>query len=216
MKILPASPRNRAVSALEVVVIIAVVGLLAGLLIPPAGTSKNKVLRIACGNQLKSVAVAFRIWAGDHGDQYPMAFYTNAAGLPAFADSSNAFRYFQVLSNELSTPKIAWCPADRMRRAAVNFTSDFNNQQVSYFVGLQANELKPDLFLAGDRNLTNGLGLHNGVLELAPNQNAGWSGKLHQGAGNVALSDCSVSWSSSAFLEKSLARSMATNWLLFP
>ena len=200
----------------ELIVIIAVVGLLAAMLIMPAGTDKSKVLRIVCGNQLKSVAFAFRIWAGDNGDRYPMAFYTNAAGGPAFADSSNAFRYFEVISNELSTPVLLVCPKDRARRIATNFTSDFNNQRVSYFVGLQARKSNPNLLLAGDRDLTSGPGPLDGVLTLSTNQSARWLGKLHPEGGNVALTDGSVSQLTSSGLNTAVLHSGVTNWLLFP
>ncbi len=137
MKILRAHSKNRALSLPELVVIMAVVGLLVAVFILPAVVPRRtKAIPINCVNHLKQVALAFRLWAGDNGEQYPMAAYTNATGGPAFSDSSNAFRYFQIMSNEFSSAKILLCPMDGERQFATNFTSDFNNLRVSYFVGL--------------------------------------------------------------------------------
>ncbi len=216
MKILPATPRNRAVSLPELVAILAVVVLLFVIFILPSGILKNKAPRIYCVNNLKQVASAFRVWGADHGGQYPMGVYTNAMGGQAFADSSNSFRYFQVMSNELSEPKIAWCPEDGKRRAAVNFTSDFSNHRLSYFVGLQAAESNPNMFLAGDRNITNGLPVKNGLLLLDTNRVAGWTRQIHHGAGNIAFTDGSVQQLTSSGLNTAMLHSGITNWLVFP
>ncbi len=216
MKILPASPRARALSLPELVMIMAVVGLLLLILIPGLVPRRKNSVQFGCLIHLKQVALGFQLWASDHDGQYPMAYFTNTAGGPAFADSSNAYRYFQALSNELLYTSLLICPTERTRSAATNFTSDFNNQRLSYFVGLQARQSNSNLFLAGDRDLTNRQTLQNGILQVTTNQNARWSGKLHRGGGNVALADGSAMWLPDAALEKALAKSMATNVLLFP
>ncbi|MBC8094641.1 MAG: type II secretion system protein, partial [Akkermansiaceae bacterium] len=68
-------------------------------------------------------------------------------------------RHFQILSNELSAPKLLRCPADKDRNAATNFTTDLTLDRLSYFVGLDASTTNPELLLAGDRNITNGTSL---------------------------------------------------------
>ena len=57
-----------------------------------------------------------------------------------FNTGADTFRHFQVMSNELSTPKILVCPADT-RVAAANFVR-LKNQNVSYFVGLEASDVE--------------------------------------------------------------------------
>ncbi len=65
---------------------------------------------------------------------------------------------FDVMSNELSTPKVVICPADD-RTAKTNFGADFTNvvtggnYSVSYFAGRDADETMPKMFLTGDRNI---------------------------------------------------------------
>jgi hypothetical protein len=59
---------------------------------------------------------------------------------------------------------VVHCPSDRERVAATNFDAGFGNANVSYFTGLDADEAWPKIFLAGDRNVTNGTPVQNGVL----------------------------------------------------
>jgi prepilin-type processing-associated H-X9-DG protein len=101
------------------------------------------------------------------------------------------------LSNDLGDPKILVCPADT-RVPAKDLGPGFSNANLSYFVGLDAEETYPSMFLYGDRNLTNGLPIQDGILVLMPNRPLGWTRELHDRQGNVALADGSVQgWTSS-------------------
>ena len=169
-------------------IIIAVIAILAAMLLPALASAKRKAQRINCVNNLKQDAIAFRLWEGDNGDKYPMAVSTNKNGTMEY--TGEVFRHFQVMSNELSTPKILVCPADD-RTAAASFAR-LKNQNVSYFLGLDATEVRPQLLLTGDRNVTNGLSPVRSVLELRPEIPAGWTEAMHTGNGNVGLADGSV------------------------
>ena len=120
---------------------------------------------------------------------------------------ADTFRHFQVMSNELSTPKILICPADT-RTAANNFPR-LKNQNISYFVGLEANDMNPQMFLDGDRNITGASEPQNGILKLVPGQRASWTEKIHVNQGNVGLSDGSVQQYSNAMLSNALKNSGA-------
>ena len=169
-------------------IIIAVLGILAAMLIPALVSAKGKSKRIQCVSNLKQDGLAFRLWEGDNGDKYPMAVSTNKNGTMEYA--ADVFRHFQVMSNELSTPKILVCPADN-RTAAASFAR-LENQNVSYFVGLDATDVRPQMLLTGDRNVTNGIAPEHSILKLVPDQPAGWTEALHNGVGNIGLADGSV------------------------
>lgn len=196
-------------------IIIAVIAILAAMLLPALASAKRKAKRINCVNNLKQDGLAFRLWEGDNGDKYPMAVSTNKNGTMEYAEGGNAFRHFQVMSNELNTPKILVCPADD-RSAAASFAR-LKNQNVSYFVGLDAEETRPQMLLTGDRNVTNGLSPVRSVLELRPEIPAGWTEALHNGQGNVGLADGSVQQYTTIRLQQALQNTGdATNRVALP
>src|SRR5450432_826294 len=97
--------QKAAFTLIELLVVIAIIAILAAMLLPALAAAKRKAQRISCVNNVKEVALAFRIWEGDNGDKYPMQAnnYTNAATL-----TNNIW----VMTNELSTPKVVYCPSD--------------------------------------------------------------------------------------------------------
>lgn len=127
------------------------------------------------------------------------------------------FGMFCIMSNELNTPKILLCPSETAQSsgsiAAIDttpaivfgptagttkgFTSDLNT---SYFVGVDAVETSPQMFLAGDHNL--GVGANQatktGSFNSAGTNSAwastaiGWQNNNHSKQGNVCLVDGSV------------------------
>jgi len=186
-------------------VIIAVLALLAAMLLPALAAAKKKAQRINCVNNLKQCGLAFRIWEGDNGDQYPMNVPMAKGGTKEFDTGADTFRHFQVMSNELSTPKILICPAD-IRTIAANFVS-LKNKNVSYFVGLDANEEDPQWFLDGDRNVTSDTAPENGILKLVPGSPIGWTTAIHNNQGNLGLADGSVQQYSNSGLRTALQNS---------
>jgi prepilin-type processing-associated H-X9-DG protein len=117
----------------------------------------------------------------------------------------------------LSTPFILYCPMDKGRKPATNFIW-LRDSKISYFVGLDATEMQPQSFLAGDRNLTtNGQPVKPGFVELTTNVAVGWAATIHTNQGNVVMGDGSVQQLSSARLPAALRCTLlATNRLAVP
>jgi len=92
---------------------------------------------------------------------------------------------------------------DKERSTAVSW--QIGNQNVSYFVALDAQEGSAESLLAGDRNLmTNGVPVRSGLLELTTNLTAGWTAQLHINAGIVLFGDGRVDQLTSARLRECL------------
>lgn len=177
--------------------------------------AKPKAIRMACVSDLKQCDLAFQVWSGDHKGKFPMEVSTNDGGTLEFVAGGNAFRHFQAMSNELSTTMVVGCPSD-IRDRATNFT-DFNNQNVSLFVGLDANTNSPQKWLCGDRNITNGFTSDHTILKLGAGQTAGWTGAMHNRCGNLGFADGSVQMVSNRELQESMRKSNGwTNRIALP
>src|SRR5207302_653751 len=157
----------------------------------PSGQSNSKAVRITCVNKLKRVSAAVSNRSMDSNGLYPMSFYKNPSATLKFPDETNALRYFQLVTNALKSVKVVTCPDDN-RLPAANF-AQLSNTNISYFIGLDGDETRPAFFLAGDRNLTtNGVQVPAGIFTVKPGSKLGWTTKMHQGLGNVAIFDGSV------------------------
>ena len=206
-----------AFTLVEMLVLIAIIALLGLVIYPSYLVQKDKAQRIRCTSHLKQVGLAFRSWAGDNTNLNPMHVSREFGGTKEFIATGETFRHFEAMSNELNTPKILVCPTDKQRVAAVRFTPGLNNGNVSYFVGIDAEETEPNRFLAGDRNILGGTLVGTNLLEFRGTNGVSWGTDLHKGQGNVALADGSVQGFSSSGLRNGLVNTgLATNRLALP
>lgn len=194
--------RTRGFTLAMLLVVIAVIAILAAMILPALAKAKTKAKSINCINNLKQCGLAFKIWAGDHDDKYPMGVSTTQDGTMEFTNGADTFRHFQTMSNELSTPKILICPMDD-RTAATRF-SRMSNNNISYFVALDANDMDPQRFVDGDRNLASDHPPENGILKLSPGSPVNWTTSTHVNLGNLGLSDGSVQQLSNPALQRAL------------
>ena len=182
--------QNHALTRPEVVAVIFSLFLLVIMLLPALGAAERKRSRVGCMNQLRQMGLGFRIWEGDHEDKYPMNLSATNSGAMEFAALGNAEAIFLTMSNQLSTPKILVCPADKGRWPAPTFSTPLTSSNISYFINPDSNEANPQEIMTGDDNLEiRGVRVKSGLLTISPNTPIAWSADRHRFSGNVALAD---------------------------
>ena len=178
---------------IEVVIVVTFIGFLMIALLPAMAPRHHGGQRISCENGLKQIATASRVWAGDNNDKFPMAVSVTNGGAMELANSGDAAGVFRIMSNELSTAKILYCPADEDREYATNWTSGYSAKHVSYFVGVDTTQGDPQAALAGDDNFQfAGNDINSGLRMMSTNVFYAWNTNRHHSMGNIAMGDGSV------------------------
>jgi prepilin-type processing-associated H-X9-DG protein len=226
-------PTRSAFSALELLIVVATICLMAAAFLPYLAHDHSTGCRMNCVNNLKQIGLSFRTWASDNNDKLPMEVSITNGGSMELISSGYVFPHFQVLSIELSTPRILICPEepDSWRLTATTFAYPIpvgavsvipftNDNNVSYFVGLDATDINPTAILTGDHWLNiDGRSARHGTLTITSKSRVRWSASppAHNGNGNIGLADGSVQQATSTYLQRLFAN-VGTNTmrLAFP
>ena len=218
MKLRLSQKHRAAMTLFEVGVIVAVVMIFFVLFAPAIFRPRpHRSSRIGCINNVKQVGLAYKLWAGDNGDILPMGISVTNGGSMEMVAAGNVVSTFLAMSNELSTPKILFCPDDTSRF----FTNDFgglSNSNISYFVSADTtNDANPNMILTGDSDwMLGGKMLKPGLVSLWTNDPVAWNAR-HAHSGNIGLADGSVQSTTIHQLQSYLQQTgLATNRFALP
>jgi prepilin-type N-terminal cleavage/methylation domain-containing protein/prepilin-type processing-associated H-X9-DG protein len=196
MRLLTRKSGAVAFTLIELICVIAIIGILAALVLPAVSRSRGPAQRSKCVNQLRQAGIAFHSFAHDHNNRFPMAVPRAEGGSLEFAKNAYrvngdfyfGFRHFQAVSNQLVAPRLLICPSDQ-RLPAQSF-SELKNENVSYFVSLSSTMDTPLSVLAGDRNVTVvSAAVGSTLLRVSPGQFLRWTSGLHEYKGNLLFAD---------------------------
>ena len=105
---------TNAFTLVELLIVIAIIGLLAALLLPALTQAKGRAKRAECIGNLNEIGLASHLFANDHGGKFPTEVSTNNGGALEFVnaayqlDAACFFEYqlFRPLADSLSTPQL--------------------------------------------------------------------------------------------------------------
>lgn len=94
----------------EILIVLAIVGILAAILFPVFGSVRANARATACSSNLKQIGLAMLLYAGDHNGYLPRASFPPGAQRPRCGWPDYFFRYAR-------NAKIFQCPEDETERA---------------------------------------------------------------------------------------------------
>jgi prepilin-type processing-associated H-X9-DG protein len=174
---------------IEALVILAVLAILLALLLPPTERRPTYAPRTSCANNLKQIGLSAQTYATDNNGHFAMQVSVTNGGTMELVSSGQVFPHFQIMSNELSTPKTLFCPADKQRTSATAFTNGFGDQNISYFLNVDALPDNGTNLLCSDRNLTNQPSAGGRFVVVSNGSAVGWTKEIHSQWGNLCFAD---------------------------
>lgn len=134
----------------ELLAVIAVIAILAGLLLPVLGTAKEKGNRIACSSNLHQIGLAILAFAADNDNHTPSALNNGGTPPSAYTDIAGQTPWYTVLTNGyVNSTKIFLCPDDRRRPTPPGVTPRVTPRSYAIFVG--ASGAPANYWIAGSR-----------------------------------------------------------------
>ena len=229
--------QKKAFTLIELLVVIAIIAILAAMLLPALAAAKKKAQKIACVNNVKQDMLSVKLWAGDNNERYCTAVAASAGGaLDYVGNASRAANApnlipamaFMVMSNELGTPKVAYCPSDSYHSTNAN-SFEYNSFNpctapngatlattvkapgcLSYFINGDGTDSDPQMIITGDANIGLASPVNSGGAPAPFGFIAASAATAQVGAqssqqvfGSAALSTAYWSWTSGEMHQKS-------------
>jgi prepilin-type N-terminal cleavage/methylation domain-containing protein len=122
---------NRGFNLTELILVIASLAIVALIVGKRLDKAKSRAARIKCVSNLKHCSLGLKIFASDNGDRFPYQVDPPLTAKSRFTSISltntttnsivnqAAWAHFDLLSNELGSPKVMLCPGNRTKNSSL-------------------------------------------------------------------------------------------------
>jgi hypothetical protein len=189
MKRLSTYRANRAMTLIEVLVVILMVTIVAFMILP-AGHHPTRAPIVRCLNNLKQIDLGFIMYASENNGKFPIQTPVTNGGTMDFLARNQTFPHYQKISGYIRDMSLLICPTDKNRRAAANY-ENLTDTNLSYFLNadVSTNNATASI-MVGDRNIeANGKSVGHGTFTFATNMNVAWTRELHPNIGALGFAD---------------------------
>lgn len=104
---------RRAFTLVELLVVLAILGVLTGILVPVVGMAMVKANQMACASNMRQIGSAIVLYANDNGGALPPTTHTTGALGASGRDESWIYQIGPYLGN---LDRVRVCPADKQER----------------------------------------------------------------------------------------------------
>ncbi|MDD7985125.1 prepilin-type N-terminal cleavage/methylation domain-containing protein [Lentisphaera marina] len=128
--------KKKYVSLIEILVVVAIIGILASLLLPSLGKARKRSQATVCGSNLKQMGVVFHMYTYDNKGL--MMYATNGLHGTSYRTWSNSGETFGAYLNNLhvhSSHDLLWCPSDPYAEAYASSNSHKREPSYGYNTG---------------------------------------------------------------------------------
>ena len=168
------SKTQKGFTLIEVLVVIAIIGILASMLLPALAKAKPRANRIKCVSNIKQVGSAYKAFANDNNDRYPWLLEAKdetaqGGGVSGWSAETSTLLAQAAIKSSLGSAKILVSPLDPDRQGVndgidltnVDIGAPVDNDGHSYGAvngaggaGKAADEARPGTILSVTRNIS--------------------------------------------------------------